>query len=161
MQGVRLKFYIGGLVIIAAVVFLIFSSTMANSAYFITVEDVLDEKNNYVDISVKLSGAIVGETIQYDPNAFNLIFEIAHIPNSNAEIEHLGGLNQVLCDAVSDPMRSRILVIYNGIKPDLLADKVQAIITGHLGNDGIFYASEILLKCPTRYEEELPSQADN
>jgi cytochrome c-type biogenesis protein CcmE len=50
-------------------------------------------------------------------------------------------------------------VIYVGPKPDLLRNEAQAIMTGHLGEDGIFYAEELLLKCPTRYEEAVPEQA--
>jgi cytochrome c-type biogenesis protein CcmE len=29
-----------------------------------------------------------------------------------------------------------------------------------MGEDGIFYADELLLKCPTRYEEAVPVQAE-
>ena len=32
-------------------------------------------------------------------------------------------------------------------------------MTGSLGSDGIFYANELLLKCPSRYEDSLPAQA--
>jgi cytochrome c-type biogenesis protein CcmE len=39
-----------------------------------------------------------------------------------------------------------------------LRDEAQAIITGHLGTDGIFQAEELLLKCPTKYQEAVPSQ---
>jgi cytochrome c-type biogenesis protein CcmE len=39
-----------------------------------------------------------------------------------------------------------------------MRDEAQAIITGHLGEDGVFYADELLLKCPTKYEEAVPSQ---
>jgi len=52
-------------------------------------------------------------------------------------------------------------VVYIGVKPDLLKHEAQAIVTGHLGADGIFYADELLLKCPTRYEEAVPDQAGN
>jgi len=60
---------------------------------------------------------------------------------------------------VMDPGRSRIKVVYVGVKPDLLRNEAQAIMTGHIGNDGVFYAEELLLKCPTRYEEAVPEQA--
>ena len=42
--------------------------------------------------------------------------------------------------------------------PDLLQNEAQAILTGQLGADGVFYADELLLKCPTRYEEAVPQQ---
>jgi cytochrome c-type biogenesis protein CcmE len=50
--------------------------------------------------------------------------------------------------------------VYVGPRPDLLRDEAQAIVTGHLGEDGVFYADELLLKCPTRYQEEVPLQAE-
>jgi cytochrome c-type biogenesis protein CcmE len=37
-----------------------------------------------------------------------------------------------------------------------LKHEAQAIVTGTLGEDGVFYADELLLKCPTRYQEEVP-----
>jgi cytochrome c-type biogenesis protein CcmE len=58
-----------------------------------------------------------------------------------------------------DPSRSRIKVVYVGPKPDLLRNEAQAIMTGHMAEDGVFYAEELLLKCPTRYEEAVPEQA--
>jgi cytochrome c-type biogenesis protein CcmE len=88
----------------------------------------------------------------------NLTFLVANVPGDNNQIEALGGLAKVLHEAVTDPARARIKVIYNGAKPDLMRDEAQAIMTGHLGTDGIFYADELLLKCPTKYEEAVPSQ---
>ncbi|MCJ7625546.1 MAG: cytochrome c maturation protein CcmE, partial [Anaerolineaceae bacterium] len=63
-----------------------------------------------------------------------------------------------LYEAVNDPTQSRLQVKYNGPMPDLLRGEAQAIMTGQLGDDGIFYADELLLKCPTKYEPALPSQ---
>jgi cytochrome c-type biogenesis protein CcmE len=40
--------------------------------------------------------------------------------------------------------------------PDLLQHEAQAILTGELGEDGIFRATELNLKCPTRFEEHSP-----
>jgi cytochrome c-type biogenesis protein CcmE len=33
-------------------------------------------------------------------------------------------------------------------------------MTGELGDDGVFYADELLLKCPTKYEEAVPGQSE-
>ena len=62
-------------------------------------------------------------------------------------------------EALRDPEAARLPVVYVGPKPDLLRHEAQAIVTGKLGGDGVFYADELLLKCPTRYEEEVPLQA--
>jgi cytochrome c-type biogenesis protein CcmE len=156
----RTKFFIGGLLILAAVVYLIFSSTQASAEYFMTVDELKAQGSAVLGKSLRASGAVVGDTIQYDPQTLTLSFEVAHVPGDNAEIEAQGGLATVLHAAVVDPTRTRMKVVYVGPKPDLLRDEAQAIMTGHLGEDGVFYADELLLKCPTKYEEAVPSQVE-
>jgi len=160
IQG-RAKFIIGGLLILAAVIYLIVSSTQANAEYFMTVNELKSKGNSLVGQSLRISGAVVGDTIQFDPQTMNLTFDIANVPGDNASIEMGGGLAAVLHSAVTDPTRARLTVVYNGPKPDLLSNEAQAIITGHLGQDGIFHADELLLKCPTKYQQAVPSQVVN
>ncbi|MBV6396725.1 MAG: Cytochrome c-type biogenesis protein CcmE [Anaerolineales bacterium] len=155
------KFIIGGALILAAVAYLIVSSTQQAAEYFLTVDEINAQRDSVLDRSLRLSGAVLGDTIQYDPQTLTLTFEVAHVPGDNADIEAQGGLAAVLHAAVSDPARARIKVVYVGPMPDLLRSEAQAIMTGRLGADGIFYAEELLLKCPTKYEEALPEQASN
>ena len=86
-------------------------------------------------------------------------FTIANVPAGLDEIEKAGGLAEVLHQAVADPNARRLQVRYVGPKPDLLRNEAQAIITGRIGDDGVFEATELLLKCPTRYEQEVPLQS--
>jgi cytochrome c-type biogenesis protein CcmE len=153
------KFMIGGMFILGAVVFLIWTSTVQTSEYFLTVNELNEKGSKIVDKSVRVSGAVLGDSIQYDAQTLSLTFEVAHVPGDNAEIEALGGLADVLHQAVIDPSRERMKVVYVGPMPDLLRNEAQAIMTGHLGEDGIFHADELLLKCPTKYEEAVPEQA--
>jgi cytochrome c-type biogenesis protein CcmE len=155
----RNKFILGGVAILAAVVYLIVSSTNASAEYFMTVDEVQAQGATAVGKNLRLSGAVIGDTIQYDAQTFILTFEVAHVTADNAEIEAQGGLAEVLYQAVNDPTRQRVKVVYEGVKPDLLRNEAQAIMTGQLGADGIFRAEELLLKCPTRYEEALPQQS--
>lgn len=158
MKGSRTKFIIGGVLILAAVAYLIVSATRASAEYFMTIKE-LQAKGAAIDgRNLRISGAVVGDTIQYDPQTLTLSFVVADMPADNNEIEAQGGLAAVLHQAVTDPSRSRLEVIYNGAKPDLLRDEAQAIMTGHLGQDGKFYADELLLKCPTKYEEAHPER---
>ena len=78
-------------------------------------------------------------------------------PAITTEIEAQGGLAEVLHQAVIDPARERVKVVYVGVKPDLLRNEAQAIMTGQTGDDGVFHADELLLKCPTRYEQAVPA----
>ena len=157
----RTKFILGGALILAAVVYLIFSSTQASAEYFMTVDEVKAEGASVVGKSLRLSGAVLGDTIQYDADTLTLTFDVAHVSGDNAEIEEQGGLAEVLYQAVNDPSRQRVSVVYVGPKPDLLRGEAQAIMTGKLGDDGVFYADELLLKCPTKYEEAVPEQAES
>jgi cytochrome c-type biogenesis protein CcmE len=154
----RAKFMIGGFFILAAVGYLIFSSTKANAEYFMTVDELHIKSDSMVGRSLRISGAVVGNTIQFNPESHNLTFDIANVPGDNATIAAQGGLAKVLHEAVVDPTRNRLAITYSGPKPDLMRDEAQAIITGHLGDDGVFYADELLLKCPTKYEQAVPSQ---
>jgi cytochrome c-type biogenesis protein CcmE len=154
----RIKFIIGGVLILAAVVYLIISSTQANAQYFLTVDELSARGTKAIDQNVRISGAVIGNTIQYDSKTLTLKFTIAHVPGDNKEIDAQGGLAAVLHTAVTDPNRARLQVVYNGAIPDLLKDEAQAILTGHMGQEGIFYADDLQLKCPTKYEEAVPEQ---
>ncbi len=156
----RTKFLIGGGLILASVVYLIASSTGANAQFFMTVDEVRAAGADVAGRNLRVSGAVIGDTIQYDAQTLTLSFEVANVPADNAVIEAQGGLAEVLHQAVVDPSRNRIQVIYVGPKPDLMRDEAQAIMTGHIGPDGVFQAEELLLKCPTRYEEAVPEQAE-
>jgi len=153
------KFVIGGILILGAVVFLIWTSTAASAEYFLTIDELNAKGSSIVDKNLRVSGAVVGDSIQYDAQNLTLSFEVAHVPGDNAELETEGGLADALHQAVIDPSRARMKVVYVGPKPDLLRNEAQAIMTGHMATDGTFYAEELLLKCPTRYEQAVPDQA--
>jgi cytochrome c-type biogenesis protein CcmE len=153
------KFAFGGVLILGAVIFLIWTATASTSEYFLTINELNAKGGSIVDKNLRVSGAVIGDTIQYDPQTLTLTFEVAHVPGDNAQLATEGGLAVALHQAVMDPSRERMKIVYVGPKPDLLRNEAQAIVTGHLGADGIFYANELLLKCPTKYEEAVPEQA--
>jgi cytochrome c-type biogenesis protein CcmE len=155
-----MKFIAGGLLIVAAVVYLIVSSTQASAQYFLTIEELATKGSSVENRELRISGAVIGDSIQYDPQTLTLKFIVADIPGDNQVIEEQGGLAAVLHQAVIDPNRRRLEVVYIGPKPDLLRDEAQAIMTGKIGPDGVFQAEELLLKCPTKYEEAVPEQAE-
>ncbi|HWS24866.1 MAG TPA: cytochrome c maturation protein CcmE [Anaerolineales bacterium] len=154
------KFLIGGFLILAAVVYLIFSSTQASAEYFLTIDELVQKQDTLVGKNIRVSGAVLGESISYDTSTLRLEFKVAHVTGDNSVIESSGGLAEVLHQATIDPTRNQLTVVYEGVRPDLLRNEAQAIMTGKLGEDGVFYADELLLKCPTKYEEAVPEQAE-
>jgi len=161
-KGNQLKFIIGGVVIVAAIVYLIISSLSANVQYFLTVEEVLNKQSagELTGRNIRASGAVLGDSIQYNMDTLELSFTIVHVPGDNLLLEEEGGLARSLHNAVMDPSRPRLDVIYYGPIPDLLQNEAQAIITGEVLASGVFEADEILLKCPSKYEGSIPDQIE-
>lgn len=156
----RIKFIIGGLLIALAVIYLIASSTQAAAQYYLTIDELVERDESFGDRDIKVSGAVIGDSITYDTETLTLKFIAVNVPADLDEIEDEGGLAEILHKAVLDTDANRIEVVYVGPKPDLLRHEAQAIVTGRVGEDGVFYADELLLKCPTRYEDEVPLQIE-
>ena len=157
-SGGRTKFLVGGFLILGAIIYLIATATLGNQQYFRTVEELVTGGPAMAGQAVRVSGAVLGDTITWDPETLTITFEMAHMPGDQAMIDDEGGLAKVLHEAVSDPSRTRITVVYIGPMPDLLQHEAQAIVTGRMDENGVFQAEELLLKCPTRYEEYVPEQ---
>jgi cytochrome c-type biogenesis protein CcmE len=153
----KTKFIIAGLLIVAAVAYLVVTSTDSTARYFMTVEE-LQAMEDVSERNVTISGAVLGDTIDYDLSQPRVTFTIVQVPGDPREVEQAGGLSKVLHDAVNDPDAPRLEIVYDDVKPDLLQHESQAIIRGQMQQDGRFYADEVLLKCPTRYEEGVPDQ---
>ncbi|OJX41194.1 MAG: hypothetical protein BGO78_00130 [Chloroflexi bacterium 44-23] len=158
-KGGQTKFLIGGALIIAAIVLLIFTNTKAGAQYFLTVDELKNRQAEMVNRDIRISGAVLGDSIDYDTDNLILRFTVVQVPGDNKEIQALGGLGVVLHNAVMDTSLNRLPVIYEGVMPDLLRNEAQAIMTGYVDETGLFHAEELLLKCPTKYEEAVPEQA--
>ena len=156
------NFIVAGVLVVVAVGYLIITSTGSSASYFLTIEELqaMDLGSDAQDRGVTVSGAVIGDSIIYDADQPRVTFTIVHIPGDQDEIEAAGGLAAVLHEAVTASSGPRLDVIYDDVRPDLLTDEAQAIVRGYLQSDGVFYAEELLLKCPSRYAEELPDQIE-
>lgn len=151
----RWKFMVGGLLILGAVAYIVVSGTLTSARFFMTVDSLMSDPAR-VGETVRVSGAVLGETINdtilIDDVTGNetqrISFTVVHVP------EEFDNLAEALHDAVNNPNATQMPVVYDGTMPDLLQHEAQAILTGTLGEDGVFYATELLLKCPSRFEGE-------
>jgi len=137
----RAKFLIGGIVVAAAVVYLIVSSISSSAQYYMTVKELRSKGQAMAGRNLRVSGYVMGDTIAYNPQASSLSFNIV---DTHEELS-----STVKVDSLK--------ILYTGPKPDLLQHEAQAIAEGKLNPDGTFVASNLLLKCPTRYEDQLPT----
>ena len=143
----RLKFIGAALLILAAVLYLLISGTLQGARYFITVSELLDEAS-YLGRTVRISGAVDGESIDYDSEKAIIRFEIVNIPKEYADLAT--ALHEALLDRNAPRLK---VVVEDAAIPDLLQHEAQAILTGALEAGGVFAATELLLKCPSRFEE--------
>ncbi|HEX3050906.1 MAG TPA: cytochrome c maturation protein CcmE [Aggregatilineaceae bacterium] len=157
----RWKFLIVGVVLLGAIAYLLLNGTLG-ARYYVTVDELLNNADMHGK-SVRVSGAVISDP-KFNAETGELSFVVANIPNDSDEIKKQGGLAAVLHKASIDPEATRMQVIAHDKEiPDLLKAEAQAIMSGKLEKqaDGtfIFYADEITLKCPTKYEDDVPNQA--
>lgn len=139
----RLLFAAGGALLIAAVVFLVVNAMSGNTQLYKTVDEFYAEQNRLIGRDLRVSGWVIGDTIQYTQID-------AH--NSRLEFE--------ITDNLKDPNGQRLrVVVLNEPKPDLLQHEAQALVEGQAEANGVFNAHPggLMLKCPTRYEEMDPA----
>ena len=116
------KFVIGGLLILGAVIFLIWNAAAGTSEFFMTVDELSLKGPDIVNKNLRVSGAVIGDTIQYDADSLTLTFEVAHVPADGPELETEGGLAEALHQAVMDPSRARMTVGL-GLRPRIFRRK--------------------------------------
>ncbi len=157
---VRARGIVAGLLIVAAVAYLIVTNTGATATFFLTIDELAAMGEQAQGRRLTVAGAVLGDTIVDEPVFPRVRFVLAQVPGDPREVQRAGGLAAVLQAAVRDPNARRLSVVYDNVRPELLQHGAQAIVRGGLAEDGVFHADEVLLKCPTRYGEDLPDQVE-
>jgi cytochrome c-type biogenesis protein CcmE len=124
--GKQLKFWIGGLIILATVGYLIYAAARGSTAYYVTIAELAGQGSSAQ--SVRVVGNVIGESILWEPRDLRLQFEIT---DGNGLLP----------------------VSYSGARPDMFRDGAEVVVEGKLSPDGTFEARTMLLKCPSKYEE--------
>ena len=147
-RGRKLTYIIGLILLLSALAYLWVSSNLIGGQYFLTVED-LQSDAAYLEKPAQVIGAVIGPSIEYDVDNLSLRFTIAHLPTRNED------LAQAIFEAAKDPERARLTIQLDGeVMPGQLQDHAQAIVSGSLAADGIFYATQLQFKCPTRFGDQ-------
>jgi cytochrome c-type biogenesis protein CcmE len=148
----RGRLWIAGALVLLAAGYLIVSSTINSARYYVTVAELRDMGSAAVGRSLTVSGAVQGLATDSSELEEKMTFDLVDIPTDEEVIDAAGGQEAAIHAAMADRAAPRVTVVYLGVPPDMLRDEAQAICRGVLASDGHFYADEILLKCPSRYE---------
>jgi cytochrome c-type biogenesis protein CcmE len=128
--GLNLKFVIGGLFLVVIVAALMVQATMTTGAYYMTVDEINQAGASLVGERVRVSGSVVDGSEDWTPQEVTLRFKIAGEDGA------------------------QLPIVFYGPRPDNFQRAASAIVEGQLLPDGSFQAESLLLKCPSRYEEE-------
>jgi cytochrome c-type biogenesis protein CcmE len=129
-SGKNLKFVIGGLLLIGLVIVLMVQATVTTGAYYMTVSELHERGAAITGERVRVSGTVVEGSEDWRPEEVTLRF------------------------AIADENGSQLPIVFSGPRPDNFQRAASAIVEGELLPDGSFQAETLLLKCPSRYEEE-------
>lgn len=130
MNKKQVKFGIASTVIVMAIGYLVMSGISETSVYYMTVAELIENKNAIYDEGVRVQGKVVNGTINKDSGSLRVMFEIA--------------------DEEKPPVTIR--VNYEGVIPDLFEPGRDVVVEGRYTKEDIFYAATLLTSCPSKYE---------
>jgi cytochrome c-type biogenesis protein CcmE len=134
-KRVPLSFFLVGIAILGAVVYLVYANTQANAAYYMTVRE-LKQCTTCTVQTVRVAGIVQNGSIVRNDQQQQLQFTMAD-----------GGQS----------MR----VSYSGVIPDIFRPGIQVVVEGHYknleGGQGSFQAQTLLAKCPSKFQSATPT----
>ncbi len=126
----RIKFLLGGAVVLGAAGVLMAGSIKNTAVYFLTPAEL--QAKVVADPTIRETGVKVGARV---------------VPGS---VERDSSGKRVVFDMTDGEATYK--VDYRGLIPDTFSDSVDVVVEGRLGADGVFQATTLLAKCASRYE---------
>jgi len=128
----KLKFIAGGLIVVVAIGYLIYSGVSQSVVYFVTPSELLAAP--VTGKAYRLGGLVERGTLKWEPKTLDLTFTL------------------------SDG-KARVPVRHKGTPPDLFAEGRGAVVEGAWSGEGFFTASLILAKHSEEYQAPHEGQA--
>jgi len=120
------RFLIGGLVILAALAYIIYGRAKEAIVYFVTPSELKAKEKTSMDKFLRMGGMVVKGSLQKDVKNLTYHFELTDGTTS-------------------------VPVFFKGVPPDLFADGKGAVVEGRLAGDGVFHATMIMAKHSEEY----------
>ena len=125
----RKRYFIGGGILLAAIIYLLYLSFGNAVSYYVTVSEFYGREAELHDINVRVAGKI-DSPIEWNAKELELRFNIIE-----------GGKSMP--------------VIYHGAQPSGFKAGSSVLVEGKYSPDGVFRARQLILKCPSKYEEAI------
>jgi cytochrome c-type biogenesis protein CcmE len=126
----RRRFIIGGLIILAALAYIIYGGMQEAIVYFVTPSELKATESVSADKFLRMGGMVVAGSLQKDVKSLTYRFELT---DGNASFP----------------------VFFRGVPPDLFTEGKGAVVEGRIGADGIFQATTIMAKHAEEYSPHL------
>jgi cytochrome c-type biogenesis protein CcmE len=124
-----IKFLLGGIVVAAVIGALIATSFSGSTSDYLSIAQVRELSEDQARDS-RVAGTIVDDSVEWNTQDLHLTFKIE---------DETGVLP----------------ISYHGPQPDMLVDAVEAVVIGKYDPaNEVFQAEELLMKCPSKYEEK-------
>ncbi len=130
----RPQFLIALIVVFGALAFLGYNAFKASSMYYLSVGELLGRGDAAYGEELRVSGKVREGTIQRGPEANTVRFTMA------------------------DENGPSIPVVYQGVVPDTFQEGGEVVVEGGLEPEGVFRATTLLAKCPSKYEPKESKQ---
>ena len=127
MNKAQKKFMAGSVIIVLSIGFLIVKGINASSHYYYTIPEVMELGPKAQKMSIRLDGKVAPGSLVQDTAKLEFSFNL------------------------TDDSMKIIPVDYEGIDPGL-KDDLGVIVEGTLDEKGRLMATQILPKCPSRYD---------
>lgn len=124
-----------GLLIGVGVFYVFMSSATDGGQWFMEVDEAVAATNIPPDRPIRVKGDVAAGSYQHEEGTTEHYFKI------------VGKTEQ--------PMP----VYYNGPMPDVFAEGREVVVSGHRRADGTLVASEVIAKCPSKYEGGISPEA--
>jgi cytochrome c-type biogenesis protein CcmE len=124
-----MKFVIGGAVVVVVIGVLIATSFSGSTSDYLTIAEVKALGPDQTRDS-RVAGEIVPDSVEWSTRELHLTFEV-------------------------EDETGQLAISYYGPQPDMLVDAVEAVVVGKYDPAAqVFEAEELLMKCPSKYEEK-------
>lgn len=127
-------------VMIGGVLIWLMKDTMSEQIeYFHPVDVVIVKSSELAGQKMRVGGYVEKGSILQKKGTLEYIFSVRPVEGMMKHPEAAG---------------KTLEVRYTGVMPDTFKDDAEVVASGTLGHDGIFHATEVLAKCPSKYEAE-------